>query len=143
VPGAFNSTISGSGAVALSLIRALDQLLGRPRAVPETVDNVSLLGHWMAAEGGLWANNPLNTSLDAGALPHQFTPSGQDTGIPIFPTMSAGIAATAATLVSNPSYARIVHLLATGRASCPAFARAVIRSPWASGHYGHHIESIC
>lgn len=103
-------------------------------AIPATADNLSLLERWMANEGGLWADNPLNTSLHSGEYPHQITTGGQDTGIPIFPNMATGIAATATTLLSYPS---ILRVLRSGRASCVTFAKAVIRSPWASSHYPH------
>jgi hypothetical protein len=128
---------------AMALIRAIDGQSGGGRPVRATADNVTLLERWMANEGGLWANNPLNTSLDAGDYPHEFTASGQDTGQAIFPTMALGIAATATTLLSNPAYGQIVDLLRTGRASCLSFARAVIRSPWASSHYEYNTARFC
>jgi len=129
--------------VAAALIVAVDQQSGGTQRIPVTADNVSLLGRWMGNEGGLWADNPLNTSLGASGNPHQFTASGQDTGIPIFPTMAAGVKATAATLLSNPSYARILAVLRRGTASCTTFATAVVRSPWASSHYGHSAAGFC
>ncbi|MDR3650304.1 MAG: hypothetical protein P4L20_14505 [Acidimicrobiales bacterium] len=125
------------------LIGAINGQSGSQGAIPDTADNIGLLGRWMANEGGLWADNPLNTSLDAGSYPHQFTASGQDTGIPIFPDLAAGVAATATTLLSNPSYSRILHVLRSGSASCIAFARVVIQSPWASGHYDHDPVGFC
>jgi len=134
---------AGAAQVAAALIVAVDrQSIGRA-SIPVTRDNVTLLERWMANEGGLWADNPLNTSLGAQGHAHQVTTGGQDTGIPIFPTMSAGIEATATTLVSNPSYAHILAVLGRGTASCLAFATAVIRSPWASGHYYHDPSGFC
>jgi hypothetical protein len=138
VPGS-----SGEAHVAALLIAAINQQANRESAIPGTADNISLLGRWIANEGGIWANNPLNTSHGSAAYPHQFTTSGQDSGIPIFPSMSSGIAATATTLLSNPSYSRILKVLRSGTASCVSFARAVIRSPWASGHYGHDPAGFC
>lgn len=129
--------------VAAALIASVDQQAHGTRSIPVTPDNVSLVGRWIVNEGGLPADNPLNTSHGAGGYPHQFTTSGQDTGIPIFPTMAVGVAADAATLLSNPRYARILHVLAGGKASCMTFATAVIRSPWASGHYGHNALGFC
>jgi hypothetical protein len=111
--------------------------------IPPSADNVALLGRWMANEGGLWANNPLNTSLDSAANPHQRTSGGTDTGIPIFSSMNSGVEAAATTLLSNPSYARILRVLRSGKASCLAFATAVVRSPWASGHYDHDPSGFC
>jgi hypothetical protein len=108
-----------------------------------TSDNIVLLGRWMANEGGLWADNPLNTSLDSASYPHQYTASGQNTGIPIFPSLSAGVAATAMTLLGNPKYGRILKVLSSGEATCIAFARTVIQSPWASGHYDHDPSGFC
>ena len=131
------------GPVAAQLIGAINQQAKRQGPIPETADNVSLLGRWMANEGGLWADNPLNTSLGAASYPHQYTASGQDTGIPIFSNLSSGLAATATTLLSNPSYARILKVLRSGKASCLQFAKAVIQSPWASGHYDHNPAGFC
>jgi hypothetical protein len=132
-----------SSRVAWQLIAAINARSGSQGAIPETADNLGLLGRWMANEGGLWADNPLNTSLDSASYPHQFTAGGQDTGIPIFPDLAAGLAATATTLLSNPSYARILRVLRSGSASCIAFARVVIQSPWASGHYDHDPAGFC
>ncbi len=129
--------------VAAALITSVDQQSHGTRSIPVTPDNVSLVARWIMNEGGLPADNPLNTSHGAGAYPHQFTTSGQDTGIPIFPTVAMGVAADAATLLSNPRYAGILHVLAGGNASCTRFATAVIRSPWASGHYGHNALGFC
>ena len=133
----------GTARAAAQLIRAIDQQTGTRGAIPETADNVELLGRWMDNEGGLWADNPLNTSLDAASYPHQFTASGQDTGIPIFPDLATGLVATAKTLLSNPSYSRILRVLGSGSASCMAFARVVIQSPWASGHYDYNPAGFC
>jgi hypothetical protein len=134
---------AGAAQVAAALIVAVDQQSKGKTSIPVTPDNVTLLERWMANEGGLWADNPLNTSLGAGAHAHQVTTGGQDTGIPIFPTMSAGIEATATTLLSNPHYAHILAVLSRGTASCLAFATSVIRSPWASGHYYHDPSGFC
>ncbi len=132
-----------NGPVAAQLIGVINQQAKQQGPIPETADNVGLLGRWMANEGGLWADNPLNTSLGAASYPHQYTASGQDTGIPIFPNLSSGLAATATTLLSNPSYAGILKVLRSGRASCLKFAKVVIQSPWASGHYDHNPAGFC
>jgi hypothetical protein len=129
--------------VAVDLISAMNSEAGGKLKIPGSDDNVALLGRWMANEGGLWANNPLNTSLGSAANPHQRTSGGADTGIPIFSSMSMGVESAAATLLSNPSYARIVRVLRSGKASCLAFATAVVRSPWASGHYDHDPSGFC
>jgi len=129
-----------SAQVAAALIAALNQQSKGSPTVPATTNNLGLLERWMANEGGLWANNPLNTSLGSAGYPHQFTTSGQDTGIPIFPTMATGIKATASTLQSYPG---ILHALASGKSSCTNFATAVIHSPWASGHYGYNPVAFC
>lgn len=134
---------SASAQVAVGLIAAVNQKLGHKDAIPSTLENVALLERWMANEGGLWADNPLNTSLNAAAYPHQRSAGGGDTGIPIFSSMTVGIDATAATLLANPSYAHILRVLRSGRASCLAFATAVVRSPWASGHYDHDPSGFC
>jgi hypothetical protein len=125
----------GAAGVAAALIASVNRQSGGRESIPITRENVLLLNRWMANEGGLWADNPLNTSHGAGGSPHQYTAGGQDTGIPIFPNMSVGVAANAATLLANPQYAHILHVLSRGTASCITFANAVIRSPWASGHY--------
>jgi hypothetical protein len=143
VPSQVGTESTESANAAVSLLSAIGlSSRGRYKA-PVTATNISLLTRWMANEGGLWANNPLNTSHGSATYPHQITTSGQDTGIPIFPTLASGVAATAATLLSNPSYARVLRLLGSGKASCVSFARAVIRSPWASGHYGHDPAGFC
>ena len=129
--------------VAQGIIAAIDQRSPANRQIPATADNIVLLGRWMAMEGGLWANNPLNTDLHAGQFPHQHTSSGNDTGTPIFPTMQVGIENAAATLLGNRAYAPILAQLRSGTASCPAFASAVIRSPWAASHYGHNTAGFC
>jgi hypothetical protein len=134
---------SETARVAVDLISAINlQARGKVK-IPPSAQNVALLGRWMANEGGLWANNPLNTSMGSGANPHQRTSGGADTGIPVFSTMNSGVEATATTLLSNPSYARILRVLRSGRASCLAFATAVVRSPWASGHYDHDPSGFC
>ncbi|HEY5023630.1 MAG TPA: hypothetical protein VII76_01525 [Acidimicrobiales bacterium] len=137
------SASSASAQVAVGLIAAVNQKMDHKDAIPSTVDNIDLLERWMANEGGLWADNPLNTSLNAAAYPHQRTAGGGDTGIPIFSSMTVGIDATAATLLSNRSYAHILRVLRSGTASCLAFATAVVRSPWASGHYDHDPSGFC
>jgi len=142
-PAQVGSETTGAAAVAVSLFSAIGLTSNGKYSIPVTANNINLLTRWMANEGGLWANNPLNTSHGSAAYPHQVTTNGQDTGIPIFPSLSSGIAATAATLLSNPSYARILKLLGSGKASCVSFARAVMRSPWASGHYGHDPVGFC
>ena len=129
--------------VAQGIIAAIDQREPAGRQIPATADNILLLGRWMAMEGGLWANNPLNTDLHAGQFPHQYSGSGQDTGTPIFPTMQVGMDNAAATLVGNGAYAPILAQLRSGTATCTAFASAVIRSPWAASHYGHNPGAIC
>lgn len=129
--------------VAAGLIHAVNQQSNGTEHIPVTADNVSLLDRWMANEGGFWADNPLNTSLDSAAYPHQFTTSGEDTGIPIFPSITAGIGATATTLLSNQAYAQILQVLKSGKTSCLNFATAVIHSPWASSHYGYDTARFC
>lgn len=129
--------------VASELISAIDEQSGGSYDIPASADNVALLVRWMSNEGGLWANNPLNTSLDAARHPHQFTTAGVNTGIPIFPTMHAGVVATATTLLDYGAYAGILKTLSSGSASCSAFARQVIRSPWAASHYGHDPARFC
>lgn len=129
--------------VAAELITAVDMQSAGRYDIPATADNVALLVRWMSNEGGLWANNPLNTSLGAANFPHQYTLAGADTGIPIFPTMHAGVVATATTLLDNHAYAGILKTLNPGTASCLAFAHAVIKSPWAASHYGHDPAGFC
>lgn len=131
------------GSVAVSLIDSINRLSHGTYAVAETPANVALLEVWMAHEGGLWADNPLNTSLDASAYPHQFTTSGQDTGIPIYPNLSTGVTNTALTLLGNPAYGGILKVLASGTGSCIAFGSAVVESPWAGSHYGYDAGSFC
>lgn len=128
--------------VAVGIIKAIDQQSKGRYDIRATAENVLLLSRWMANEGGLWADNPLNTSLYSRKYPHQFTSSGVDTGIPIYPSMNIGIEATATTLLYR-MYGRIVHVLEAGDSSCLSFAKAVIDSPWASSHYGYDPHSFC
>jgi len=129
--------------VAADLIDAVDARSGGRETIVVTPDNVALLETWMSNEGGLWADNPLNTSFDAARYPHQFTTLGVDTGIPIFPDIQVGIDATAATLLSDGAYAGILGVLSEGTATCGAFARAVMASPWAASHYGGDPAHFC
>lgn len=129
--------------IAAEIIAAIDQQSGGRLHIPQSADNLLLLGTWMANEGGLWANNPLNTTLDAGRYPHQFSAGGVDSGSPIYPTMHDGIVATAKTLLDNPAYGHILRVLSSGSASCLSFADAVIRSPWAASHYGYDPAGFC
>ncbi len=130
-------------AVAARLIAAIDAASGGRYAIRATPDNVDLLETWMDNEGGLWADNPLNTSLDAARYPHQFTTTGVDTTIPIFPDIQIGIDATATTLLSSSAYRGILWTLSEGTATCGAFAQAVMASPWAASHYGDDASHFC
>jgi hypothetical protein len=129
--------------VAQDVIAAVDMQSKGMYAIAATAGNLSLVESWMNNEGGLWADNPLNTSLGAGHYSHQITTAGQNTGIPIFPDIQIGIAATAATLLGNHAYTDILRVLAQGDADCGTFARAVIDSPWASSHYGYDPSRFC
>jgi len=112
-------------------------------AIRPSAANVALIEVWMAHEGGLWANNPLNTSLGAARYPHQVASTGSDTGIPIYPNLRVGIEETATTLLGNRAYAGILVALERRSASCVAFAAAVIDSPWAASHYGRDTSRFC
>jgi hypothetical protein len=129
--------------VSTDLIAAIDSRSDGRYSIVATADNVSLLETWMDNEGGLWADNPLNTSLDADRYPHQVTSSGQNTGIPVFPDIKVGIDATAQTLLSDHAYVEILWVLSEGTASCESFARAVMASPWAASHYGGNPAHFC
>jgi hypothetical protein len=142
-PPAFLVAPGTEAQVAQDLIAAIDAQSNGAYAIAATPDNLTLIESWMANEGGLWADNPLNTSLGTGRYPHQITTGGQDTGIPIFPDIATGIGATAKTLLSNPAYAAILAVLGQGDAACGTFARAVIDSPWAASHYGHDPSRFC
>ena len=140
---AFTAEPTTEAQVAADIIGAVDARSGGRFAIVATPDNVALLETWMNNEGGLWADNPLNTSLDAARYPDQFTTAGADTGIPIFPDIQIGIDATANTLLSGLGYADILAVLSDGTATCGAFARAVIASPWAASHYGGDPARFC
>jgi hypothetical protein len=129
--------------VARGLIAAVNERAAGRYRVPDTAANESLLGRWMANEGGLWADNPLNTSLWSNRYPHQFASGNLDTGIPIFPSLRVGIEATARTLLTNRAYRPLLNDLAAGNVSCTTFAKAVIRSPWASSHYYRSPSGFC
>jgi hypothetical protein len=132
-----------AGQFAVGLIVALDTRADGAYRIAATPATTGLIESWMANEGGLWADNPLNTSLDARRYPHQFTSAGIDTGIPIYPSLRVGIDDTATTLLGNPAYGRILAVLNGRSATCVAFASAVIESPWAAGHYGHDRAAFC
>lgn len=129
--------------VATRLIAAIDAGSDGRFSIRATLDNIGLLDSWMDNEGGLWANNPLNTSLDAVRYPAQFTTTGEDTHIPIFPDIQIGIDATATTLLSNHAYSGILWTLSEGTAPCRAFASVVMASPWAASHYGDDASRFC
>jgi hypothetical protein len=129
--------------VATDLVVAIDARSGGRYSIVADSTNVHLLETWMDNEGGLWADNPLNTSLDAARYPHQLTTSGHDTGIPAFPDIQIGIDATATTLLTNHAYAGILRVLSEGTASCDSFARVVMASPWAASHYGGNPSHFC
>jgi hypothetical protein len=129
--------------VAARLIATIDAQSGGRYTIRATADNVALLDTWMDNEGGLWADNPLNTSLDASRYPHQFTAAGQDTRIPIFPDIQMGIDATATTLLSSGAYSAILSTLSEGTATCEVFAVVVMASPWAASHYGGNAAHFC
>jgi hypothetical protein len=128
---------------ASGLIDAVNKDSNGRYDIPSSAANIALIEEWMAHEGGLWANNPLNTSLYASRYPHEFTSSGVDVGIPIYPNLDVGIADTAATLLGNPAYQQILAVLESGSGSCMAFASAVVESPWAASHYGYDPGSFC
>jgi hypothetical protein len=128
--------------VARGIITEVDALSGGRYSIPADTDNIGLFAAWMENEGGLWANNPLNTSLDASRYAHQFN-GDDDTGIPIYPTISIGIVETAKTLLDFPAYSHILAVLSTGHASCTTFGTAVEDSPWASSHYGYDPSRFC
>lgn len=128
---------------AQELVDAVDSRSGGRYDIPASSANIALIEEWMAHEGGLWANNPLNTSLDAAEYPHEITSSGEDTGIPIYPSLQVGVENTAATLLGNPAYAPILSALENGGGSCMVFASAVVESPWAASHYGWDAGGFC
>jgi hypothetical protein len=129
--------------VATRLIAAIDAGSGGRFSIRATLDNIGLLDTWMDNEGGLWANNPLNTSLDAVRYPDQITTTGEDTHIPIYPDIQIGIDATATTLLSDHVYSGILWMLNEGTAPCRAFASVVMASPWAASHYGDDGSRFC
>jgi hypothetical protein len=129
--------------VATRLIAAIDARSGGRFSIRATLDNIGLLDTWMDNEGGLWADNPLNTSLDAVRYPDQITTTGEDTHIPIYPDIQIGIDATATTLLSDHAYSGILWMLNEGTAPCRAFAAAVMASPWAASHYGDNASRFC
>jgi hypothetical protein len=140
---AFVADPSTEAQVAQDIMIAIDGQSKGAYDIVASPANVTLLQSWMANEGGLWADNPLNTSLDAGRYPHQFTSGGSDTGIPIYPDIQIGIAATATTLLMNRAYASILAVLDQNTGDCASFARAVIDSPWAASHYGQDPARFC
>lgn len=128
--------------IAASIITSVDRLSGGRYKIPANSHNIALMESWMANEGGLWANNPLNSDLYASKYSHQFNGS-QDTGTPIYPSMTVGIQAAAETLLGNPAYTSILAALSSGSVNCVTFADAVIDSPWAASHYEYDPARFC
>ena len=62
-PPAYVTDPTTEAQVAPDLIAAIDAQSGGAMASSPPADNVALLESWMDNEGGLWADNPLNTSL--------------------------------------------------------------------------------
>src|SRR5271170_4757674 len=95
---------------------------------PPTPNNVSNILAWMSAEepAGNWydRNNPLNASLGTSA----------SDGTGSYPSLTVAAQQTAAMLAQ----ANMSGILAALKANAdPAtFSAAVVRSPWASSHYG-------
>jgi len=93
--------------------------------LPPTPNNVQNLVRWQTAEEPTtnWDNNNNPLNINAGG-------SGSDT----FPSLEAAAQETARYL-RMPNYTGIYSALATN-SPVDVFSAAVVRSPWASGHYG-------
>ena len=101
---------------------ARDLLQALPSAGLLNPKSVACVVAWQIAEGNGGRNNPLNTTLAAGAIG-----SINADGVKDYPTKAAGIHATVVTL-RMPAYSDIRKALSSGNTS--AFADAVAASPW-------------
>ncbi len=107
-----------------SYFHQLADLLG----VPHTNQNAYAWISWAQAEGGNAKFNPLNTTLDTGV---PGTTDYNSVGVKNYPTVDAGLKATAQTL-KQQNFANILeHLRAS---SAPKLTlRAVEHSQWGTG----------
>lgn len=105
---------------------ALDQLLQMIGA-PSTPSTLGAFADWMKAEGGTASYNPFNTTEDApGATDYN------GVGVKNYPSLNAGISATANTLL-NGHYQKLVSDLRSGKASTAELTQDVAQSPWGTG----------
>ena len=111
--------------------------------LPTTQNNIEKLVHWMPTEkphDGTtidWAqgNNPMNINGSTGL---GGTPTGQ--GYDSFPDLTAGAQAMANYLLM-PNYTEVYQNL-QNNGSLSDFSTAVVKSPWAGGHYGYNYQAI-
>ena len=92
---------------------------------PTTTANVSFLDSWQAAEGGVYANNPLNTKQPAPNMP--YTGAVQQ-----YATPAQGAAATAAT-ITNGYYPDIVAALKSGNPASMLSSLVPDLQKWGTG----------
>ena len=101
-------------------------LTGLP-GVRVTPENVRFLDAWARAEGGSYANNPFNTTLQTGAQ----IGAPNSAGVRGYASPQAGIRATIDTLL-NGRYSNILDALRQGSSAAQA-ASALASSPWGTG----------
>jgi len=103
-----------------------NQILSGVQA-PITAANLRALNAWQQAEGGTYANNPFNTTLQT---PQQVG-AANSAGVRGYATPQAGIQATIDTL-QNGNYGGILSALRAGN-NPTAVAQAIANSPWGTG----------
>lgn len=105
-------------------------------AVPITADKVQALCAWHAKEGGSAQWNPLNTTEPAeGATDYNTV------GVKNYPSMAAGIEATAATLC-NGHYPNLLHLFEGQPAAMSIASCLPDLNIWGTGTFTAEVESI-
>lgn len=103
-------------------------ILTDPRInAPVTAENLAAINAWQRGEGGIYENNPFNTTLKSG---HQVGGTNS-AGVRGYDSPQAGIDATVRTL-TNGFYPNILSAFRKGD-SAKAVLEAVADSPWGSG----------
>jgi len=124
------SIFTNGGGNGAALTWAVDLL--HKIGAPTSPANQQVIYDWEVSEGGGGSYNPLNEGADP-ANPALTSGTLNSSGVADYKSWSAGLQGTADYL-AMPSFVAIGDAL---RANNPAAARdAIIRSPWASNHYG-------
>jgi len=124
-PPALGEGVALKGSAASTWATSILTAIG----APATAANMSSMVSWFDHEGGGGANNPLNTTLSAAGA----TGSINSVGVKSYGTPSAGVAATAQTLLGG--YPAIVAALKAGSGLSGGGAVSSELSTWSGGGY--------